>query len=251
MLRFDPSPEVGSPTRKPDLDSWGIKREVGDLLLSDANSFLVAMLFNYQWPYPKACEAPYELRKRLGHLDVIRLAKMTPNELMPFVRGDKPGASLHRFPSEVSKRIIAASLKLLAQYHGLATNIWVNGTSASEVIARLSDFKGISQKISNMMAVMLVRDFGVQLTGWDKIDIAVDRHVARVFLRTGLVPRQDGNYSVSEVRDEVIAAARTALPMYPGHLDGAAFAIGLDWCTAEEAYCDWEEKPCPLSSSCR
>jgi endonuclease III len=251
LLRYDPCPQLHQPRRASNLDSWDLPREAGDFLLQEPNAFLFGCLFNYQWPYVKALSAPLELCRRLGHLDAPRLALMCWEELAPFLGKRQHGVSLHRYPNNVSKRIVAASRKLLTDYGGCAANIWPNESRASEVIARLRAFQGISQKISNMMARLLVRAFGVQLTNWEEIDIAVDRHVARVFLRTGLVPRPDGHYTVADVSAEVIAAARLALPMFPGHLDGASFSIGLEWCTAERAYCDWEQAPCPLRNTCR
>jgi endonuclease III len=250
MLRYSPCPELHRATRARNLDSWGLPREAGDFLLHEPNAFLFGCLFNYQWPYVKALSAPLELRRRLGHLDAGRLAAMSWDEVAPFIMNGEHGNSLHRYPNNLAKRIVTASKKVVADYRGCAANIWPDGTRASEVIARLRAFKGISQKISNMMVLLLVRDFGVRLTNWEEIDVAVDRHVARVFLRTGLVPRSDGQYTVGDVADEVIAAARIALPVFPGHLDGPCFAVGLEWCTAELAYCDWEDAPCPLRESC-
>ena len=115
---------------------------------------------------------------------------------------------------------------------------------------RLEEFEGISQKISNMMGRLLGTYFGVFLTKWNEIDVAVDRHVARVFLRTGLVQRSR-DATVSEVRDEIIQRARELRPSFPGCLDDPAFDIGTEWCTAETAYCDWEDELCPLSKHCR
>jgi len=117
-------------------------------------------------------------------------------------------------------------------------------------MGRLEEFEGISQKISNMMGRLLGTYFGVSLTQWDEIDVAVDRHVARVFLRTGLVQRSR-DAKVAEVRDEIIHRARELRPSFPGGLDDPAFDIGKNWCTAEEAYCDWADDPCPLSKHCR
>jgi len=115
---------------------------------------------------------------------------------------------------------------------------------------RLEEFEGISQKISNMMGRLLGTYFGVSLTRWNEIDVAVDRHVARVFLRTGLVQR-GRDAKVPEVRDEIIQRARELRPSFPGCLDDPAFDIGINWCTAEKAYCDWADEPCPLSKYCR
>jgi uncharacterized HhH-GPD family protein len=232
------------------LDSWELSREVGDFLLNNPNAVLFGAIFDYLVPYKRAWIAPFELHRRLGHLDPFRLAKMTESRLLPYFQRGKYGQALHRFPPTLTRRIIAASKKLVKEYKGNASNIWPNGTSASVVMERLDDFEGISQKISRMMGRLLGTYFGVSLTKWNKIDVAVDRHVARVFLRTGLVDRRRGVYSVAEVKDEVIQCARELKPSFPGCLDAPAFDIGINWCTAEKAYCGWEKEPCPLHNTC-
>ena len=251
MLRYSPCPQMQNIVKTENLDSWGLSREVGDFLLRNPNALLFGAIFDYLIPYQKAWIAPFELNKRLGHIDPFRLAMMEESSLLPYFQRGKYGQALHRFPPTLAKRIISASQKLVNEYKGSASNIWPNGTRASIVIERLENFEGISQKISRMMGRLLGTYFGVSLTNWDKIDVAVDRHVARVFLRTGLVGRKPGVYSVSEVRDDVIQSARSLWPSFPGCLDEPAFSIGVDWCTAAKAYCEWDDEPCPIRKSCR
>jgi endonuclease III len=230
-----------------------LPRAVGDLLLSDANAFLLGCLFNYQMPYVRALSAPWELQHRLGHLDAARLGRMTWQDLAPSIARGAHGGALHRFPNNLAKRVVRASQRLVKAYDGLAPNIWPDGTQVGVVLQRLQRFYGISQKISNMMVNMLVMSFGVRLTHWEEIDVAVDRHVARVFLRTGLVSRAAGTYAVPDVVWDTVQAARVLMPRFPGHLDSPAFSIGIDWCRAERAYCDWDGEggPCPLRATCR
>jgi uncharacterized HhH-GPD family protein len=250
MLAYIPPPPVDRPRLAANLDDWGIAREVGDLLLHNPNALLFSAIFNFQIKYQRALEAPFELASRLGHLDVRRLAKMRQQDLAQYVRGDETVHSLHRFPAVVAGRLIAASKLLLRKYGGNAANIWPNGESAAEVVSRFDEFEGIGQKISRLMGRVLVEYMGVTLVNWQELDIAVDRHVARVFLRTGLVTRSPGTYPVSELVEEVTARARALYPQFPGALDGPAVTVGMEWCTAEKAYCDWSEDPCPLRKSC-
>lgn len=251
MLRYSPCPQMEHVVMAENLDSWGLSRDVGDFLLQNPNALLFGAIFDYIVPYQKAWIAPFELYKRLGHIDPFRLAKMKDSQLLPYFKSGKYGQALHRFPPTLTKRIISASKKLVDEYKGSAVNIWPNGTDASIVMARLEDFEGISQKISRMMGRLLGTYFGVSLTNWSKIDVAVDRHVARVFLRTGLVDRTKGNCSVSEAKDDVIQSARFLRPSFPGCLDEPAFSIGIDWCTVEKAYCNWDSEPCPIRNNCR
>jgi endonuclease III len=175
---------------------------------------------------------------------------MRKEDLAKYIRRNGDTPSLHRFPSVVAGKLIAASKLLLRKYKGNAINIWPNGESAAEVVRRLDEFEGIGQKLSRLTGRVLVEYLGVTLMDWQELDIAVDRHVARVFLRTGLVRRPPGTYRVSELVEEVTARARALYPQFPGALDEPAVEIGMEWCTAEEAYCDWPEEPCPLCRSC-
>ena len=250
MLAYIPPPSMDCPSLAAYLDDWGITREAGDLLLHNPNALLFSAIFNYQIKYKKALEAPFNLASRLGHLDVHRLAKMRKKDLAQHIRGDETVHSLHRFPSVVAGRLIAASKLLLRKYGGDAANIWPDGESAAEVVRRFDEFEGIGQKLSRLMGRVLVTYLGVTLVNWQELDIAVDRHVARVFLRTGLVTRSQGTYPVSELVDEVTAKARALYPQFPGALDEPAVEVGMEWCTAEKAYCNWPEDPCPLRRSC-
>lgn len=215
MLAYIPPPSMDRPRLAAYLDDWGIAREAGDLLLHNPNALLFSTIFNYQIKYQKALEAPFELALRLGHLDVRRLAKMRQKDLTRHIRGDQTVHSLHRFPAVVAGRLIAASKLLLRKYGGNAANIWPNGESAAEVVSRLDEFEGIGQKLSRLMGRVLVEYLGVALVNWQELDIAVDRHVARVFLRTGLVIRSPGEYPVSALVEEVTAKARALYPKFP------------------------------------
>ncbi|WP_053059841.1 hypothetical protein [Methanosarcina mazei] len=81
----------------------------------------------------------------------------------------------------------------------------------------------MGQKIANMSANILARDFKIPMTDYHSIDISLDRHVIRVFKRTGLVRKDAKN-------EEIIYRAREIKPEYPGVLDLPCFNIGQNWC---------------------
>lgn len=239
------------------LDDWGMDRERGDFILGSPEAQFLGALFTADIKSELAWKAPYELKRRVGTINPGKLAKFTVRTLLSYMkRSEQHGPSLHRMPKKMAEYVILASKKIVREYRGDVTNIWFcpDGTPAKamDVIKKLLEFKGISQKISRMLAILLVNDFGVALKGWERIDVAVDRHVARVFLRTGLVKRkEERNYKVSEVKGDVIQSARLLKPGYPGSLDGPAFAIGKYWCASEAAYCNPPGNPCPIRKSCR
>ena len=243
MLAFKPPPDFSYKNEKaPHLDSWEISREVAKLILDDSNAFLIGSIFDYQIPFRKAWEAPFKLKQRLGHLDVPVIADMEFDDLYAHVHGGGQGRALHRFNSILTRKVLSACKRLVAQYGGSAANIWPDRSSTSEVMSRLEEFDGISQKIGNMMIRLLGTSFGVHLTQWNKIDIAVDRHVERVFRRTGLVC--DGGRLTKKL---VIDKARELCPDFPGKLDDPAFNIGEKWCNEQRPLCD----ECLLNRICQ
>lgn len=249
MVRYIPAPDFSRKNEKAThLDSWGLPRDVAKLILDDPNAFLIGSIFDYQIPFRKAWEAPFKLQQRLGHLDVAIIAEMPFEELYAHVHGGGKGRSLHRFNTLLTRKVIAACQRLVRFYGGSAANIWPDGSSAIEVMSRLEEFEGISQKIGNMMVRLLGTWFGVHLVRWDRIDIAVDRHVERVFRRTGLVG--DGGKQLKRL---VIDSARVLCPDFPGKLDDPAFNIGEKWCSEQGPNCDvlTDGRVCPLSKICK
>lgn len=249
MLNYIPSPSFFRKNEKAThLDSWGLSRDVAKLILDDPNAFLIGSIFDYQIPFRKAWEAPFKLKQRLGHLDVSVISEMSFDDLYSHVHGGGNGRSLHRFNTLLTRKVIAGCQRLVLLYDGSAANIWPDGSSALEVMSRLEEFEGISQKIGNMMVRLLGTWFGVHLLQWNRIDIAVDRHVERVFRRTGLVG--DGGKQLKRL---VIDKARLLCPDFPGKLDDPAFNIGEKWCSELGPNCGVlrDGRVCPLSSICK
>lgn len=252
MLRLYPPPRAHSNCGRPDFRGWSICEESKKLYETCPNAFLLAAVMDRQMPGARVYDIPRQLKKRMGHLDVRRIAGMSEEALAGFMGPGKHGPALHRFYNTISRDIVSDCRILVEKYDGDAGNIWKGDIEAAEVVARLKELRGVSQKIANMFARHLVTYYGVRLKGWEHIDVAVDRHVARVFLRTGLVTAKKGQsrYSVSELREQVVARARELSPGYPAALDPPAFDIGMRWCTEREARCDGNEGPCPLAGVC-
>ncbi len=258
MLIYKPCPNFEARLKKPDLSSWGLTRQSLELLHKEPNAFLVAALFDHLIDARNAWEVPFKLKERLGHLDLSKIEKMPTKKLASIIKGSVKGESLHRFPNKMAERLKIAAQLLMEKYDGNAKNIWLSGKpNAKEVIKRLVEFNGIAQKIANMVTRLLVTYYGVEINGWEKIDIAVDRHVARVFLRSGLIEKNERKtaFRVSDVRESIIKKAIELSPKYPGALDEPSFLIGKIWCQADYAYCEVEEDdedgPCPLSKVCQ
>jgi endonuclease III len=254
MLRYVPPPVIGQRSPGRSFREWEISEESKKLYEKSPDAFLMAAILSKQIRGHQAYEIPLRLMQRMGHLDVRRISEMSREELAGYMGPGKHGKALHRFYNTMSDQLIFDCGLIVAKYGGRAVNIWKDERDAGTVITRLQELKGVSQKISNMFVRHLVTDYGVSLDGRDRIDIAVDRHVARVFLRTGLVGSKKGQdkYHVSEIAEEVVDRARELYPHYPAALDVPAFNIGYTWCTEKEARCagSASEGPCPLSKVC-
>lgn len=199
-----------------------------------ALEFVFGVILDQGIKYYKAWSAPYELRNRLGDLNVRKIAKMNERELEEAIF-KKP--ALHRYKF-MANRLIEASKLIIEKYDGDASNIWKGPVSAKELESRFREFKQVGQKKASMAVNILTRDFNIPITG-DKsgIDISNDVHVRRVFHRTGLTKGDS---------EELINAARELNPEYPGELDYPAWVIGMRWCRPTNPNC----KECPLNEVC-
>lgn len=212
------------------------------------NGWLFGCLFDHMIRADQAWAGPMRLADRLGHLDVHRIAAMTPEALGEHLRG-KPGRpALHRLWPRLARSIVGTSEVLLREYGADAENLWCDGLTIRALQRRLGALPGMGQKLVAMAVAALVDAFGRRYTGWRDADVAVDRHVARVFLRCGLVDGVPGRtvHSVGAVRDEVIRAARRLHPVYPAALDLGAFEVGRTYCRATWTDCT----RCPLRAVC-
>lgn len=205
-----------------------------DELLADPNAFLLGVLFTQGIPAERAWAGPFQLRSRLGTLDVGYLATH-PREVEAAVCSPP---MLHRFKRTLPAWLVSASERLLTDYNGDASRIWAQGQCVADVVDRLVAFDGIGRKKALMTVQILVRHFGVELTGAEAGQVAYDIQVRRVFLRTGLVDHDDPA--------SIEAAAARIIPESPGTLDLAAWLIGRDWCRPRQPRCD----ECRLSAAC-
>ncbi len=222
------------------------KKEQKEIIAKDAKGtikdpnkysleFVFGVILDQGIPYERAWSAPYELKKRLGHLDIKKIAEMDEKELEK-IMFEKP--ALHRY-KYMANRLIEASKLIIDRYNGNASNIWKGPISAKEIESRFREFKQVGQKKASMAVNILVRDFGIPITG-DKsgIDISNDVHVRRVFHRTGIIK--------GDSEKELVMAARELNPKYPGELDYPAWEIGMKWCRPTNPNCE----ECPLNEVC-
>ena len=208
--------------------------DADELLREDPNALLLGILFTQGIPAERAWAGPRELKRRLGHLELTRLA----DEPMAVREAFQRPPMLHRFKNTLPGWVSEAAAKLLAEYGGDASRIWAPGSHVLDVTERLAAFPGIGRKKSVMAVQILTRHFGVDLEGLECGQVAYDVHVRRVFLRTGLA-EEDSPHVIE-------AAAASLCPASPGTLDLAAWLIGRETCRPKAPRCD----ECRLGDVC-
>lgn len=204
------------------------------MLRDDPNAFLIGVIFTQGIPAERAWAGPWELRMRLGHWDLDRIANQRDAVREAFQRPPM----LHRFKNTVPEWVSEAAARLLRDWDGDASNMWADGSHVIQVTERLSAFSGIGRKKSVMAVQILMRHFGVRLQGTECGSVAYDIQVRRVFLRSGLA-----ELDTPEAMEQAAAAA---CPQSPGTLDLPAWLVGRQTCRPKSPRCD----ECLLGEAC-
>src|SRR5207247_8174022 len=112
-----------------------------------------------------ALGAPYELDRRLGHLDVRTIASMDPERLDKVFR-ERP--ALHRFPGNMARRVQAMCAVVVKDYGGDAASVWRGATDGDDLAARISKLPGFGEMKTKILIAVLAKRFGVKPRGWEK-----------------------------------------------------------------------------------
>jgi len=215
-------------------DSFSSNKQADDFIRSDPFAFLVAVICDEQVRFEAAWNAPLELKRRLGHWDLRKIANDHDAVNKAFAK--RP--ALHRWTSKTAKRVTHAAQRVLSLYDGKTELLWAKTPTARVLQKRFEEFDGIGQKKAAMAVEILERDLEVPIDNLAGSDVAVDVHVRRVFLRTGLV-------SV-DTAAEIISAARVFNPDRPGALDLPVWEIGRQWCKPRVPLCN----ACAIGNEC-
>lgn len=210
-------------------------QEADKLIWNNPLAYLFAVILDQSIKAEKVWEIPFLLKRRLGHLDVHKIANIDEHKIVD-IFDKKP--KLHRFPKTMALRIKRACQLLLERYEGKAENIWADNINPFDLQNRFEEFDGIGQKKASMAVNILVRDFGIGVKNKKGINVSYDIHVRRVFLRTGLTEKDDMNL--------IIRTAKLLNPDYPGILDNPCWKIGREYCHPNNPKCNI----CPISNVC-
>jgi endonuclease III len=211
-----------------------------DSLLNDLehypHAFVIASVCDRQDSAERVWRIPYELGLRIGSNDFAALAALSEAEVAQKMAEPRP---LHRFTNVMAVVVFRAVLRIRQQYQGDASRLWGGSPSSAALISAFLGFHGVGVKIASMAANILVREMKVPVSDMAALDVSPDVHVQRVFGRIGLT-------GVGASPEEIVYAARSASPDYPGVLDLGAWEVGRQWCRPTGALC----QACYLGDGC-
>lgn len=213
---------------------------------SAANAFILGVMFDRSIKADRAWEAAEWINDSLGDPEDItilweELKKLPDQNLSGFLRYGYGGKSFHRHYKTFAKQLPKVAEIILEDYDGDPRKIWNNQRDVSEVRNRFEKLPGIGPALSRMAVLILARNYGMLggVEALSQLDIKPDRHVIRVFTRSGLIKK-----GASE--NDAIKIARILNPEFPGALDAPAFEIGVKWCSPTEKKC----QECPICNVC-
>lgn len=217
--------------------SFGVPPEVA-IWITDLENyphlFLLACIADRQIKAEKAWSVPYNMHLLFGDVTFVALEKLKADDWLAITKN-----AGHRYQAKIATALENAIRQIRIQYDGNAANIWNDKPSSSELIQRLREFDGVGQKIAAMTALILVRDFGINLADYMRLDIAVDVHTRRVMKRLGLIDAKDSDH-------EIIFKARQMNPEFPGIFDLTLWKIGRNFCHETKPNCT----ACSLQNHC-
>lgn len=144
---------------------WTEDPAANRLLETDPLALLIGLVLDQQVKMEKAFAGPYELKKRLGHLDAARIARMDPDKLAAVFK-ERP--ALHRFPGSMATRVQAMCRAVVEGYGGDAGAIWRDASDGAELAARIKKLPGFGEMKVKILVAVLAKKFGVKPRGWER-----------------------------------------------------------------------------------
>jgi endonuclease III len=202
--------------------------EAALLIATDPYAFLIAACLDRGTLADIIWTIPYDMKRKLGHLDPFLINKMSLEELADLIEKLewKP-----RYTNDAPRTIKDLTRIVCEECGGDASLIW-KGKRATEVKRTLLRIHGVGEGIANMTVLLIEEAFSIRFNDLDRpnMDIKPDVHTMRVLYRLGVNP---------EVSPQsAIKAARLLNPEFPGALDGVLWWIGRKYCHSSNPACD-------------
>lgn len=144
---------------------WTQDPAANRLLETDPLALLIGLVLDQQVKMEKAFGGPYELKRRLGHLDARKIAAMDPERLDEVFR-ERP--ALHRFPGSMARRVQAMCQVVVDDYGADAGAVWKKARDGDDLAARIKRLPGFGDMKVKILVAVLAKQFGVKPKGWEK-----------------------------------------------------------------------------------
>ena len=144
---------------------WTDDPAANQLLETDPLALLIGLVLDQQVKMEKAFAGPYDLKQRLGHLDVHKIAAMDPDRLSAVFR-ERP--ALHRFPGSMAQRVQALCQAIVKDYRGDAGAVWQEARDGDDLAARIKKLPGFGDMKVKILVSILAKKFDVKPQGWEK-----------------------------------------------------------------------------------
>lgn len=144
---------------------WTQDPAANRLLETDPLALLIGLVLDQQVKMEKAFAGPYELKRRLGHLDPRKIAAMDPDKLDAVFR-ERP--ALHRFPGSMARRVQALCQVVVEDYDGDAGSVWKKAGDGDDLAARIKKLPGFGEMKVKILVAVLAKKFGIKPRGWEK-----------------------------------------------------------------------------------
>ncbi|HLJ84001.1 MAG TPA: hypothetical protein VKT51_07525 [Candidatus Eremiobacteraceae bacterium] len=136
-----------------------------ELLEKSGTALLIGLCLEQQVHSAKAMIGPYELQKRIGHLDARKISLMKPEALEKVFREE---SAIHRFPSMMAKRVQKLCGVIADEYDNRGERVWTGITKAEELYGRFLALPGFGEGKAAAAVRILATFGGHRTTGWEK-----------------------------------------------------------------------------------
>jgi len=140
--------------------------EADRYLAAEPLALLIGFALDQQVTVQKAFSGPFELEKRLGHLDAARIAAMDGEALADVFR-ERP--ALHRFPGSMAGKVQALCAVIASEYGDDASRVWTEATTGRDLEARLLALPGIGDMKAKSIIAVLGQRYGVRPPGYEAV----------------------------------------------------------------------------------
>ena len=205
------------------------------LVLEDPYAFLIASCLDRGTNAETIWTIPYDLRQKLGALDVVDIAATSHLDAVIRSLPHRP-----RWVHDAPRTILDLSQMICDRFDRRAENVWKD-RSPAEFERDLRSIHGVGSGIASMTTNLLIRRYDNVFSENDlhTVDIKPDIHTRKVLYRLGIAAN-DSDITAVE-------AARQLNPPFPGALDGPLWWVGRQWCHRSTPNCE----ACPLVHRCK